>query len=512
LNIARNANEEAFAHFTSSMLVFSRYHKDETWAEKLVPSNLVGGRGALGDTTAAAVLADMVGKMDLSLSTDTATVKGNIEESKTNGYAFAGSVALSTKGTTQPILVSLTLNDAPLGGFRIGYLSGKDIVPLAGATIQGGSTVELCPLVTSYQEIRKALMGDRTDSGSPIITGNVIAVFSTSSGGTSATLNVTIQIDTRLALDIQVLSIKSTMGSEHTERAADLFTSTTVATAAVRLSIGVKNGAPPDDLELRLPIAGIVIVSPDGNTKGPDGFERAKISTGGSVPSVEDLEVLKSETVQPRVTADLLSTESPGVYSTNVSFDFSGLATAGDSSDLRLYCPLKVSSDLRTDFAIEVQSGGFMPSRTGPMSVTATYNQWVRQALGSTFTMIFATNGTVIIQLPTNGKIAAFPVPPAEVVAAIKEVLLRSTIVFTSLSGTLNATQNKVKDSLRSAKYTTVEDGVLITASSDFLSATSTSFGGTTVVSRALMETHLHTVTFKCRPTDSAQSPTYTKR
>ena len=43
-NLSRTGAEEGFAHFTMSMLVFARYHKDEDWAAKLLNTGSLPAR------------------------------------------------------------------------------------------------------------------------------------------------------------------------------------------------------------------------------------------------------------------------------------------------------------------------------------------------------------------------------------------------------------------------------------------------------------------------------------
>ena len=509
LNIARNSNEEAFAHFTSSMLVFSRYHKDEIWAEKLVPSNLVGKRGALTDTTAAAVLADMVGKMDLKFSASLATISGTITEATSGTRQFKNVVSISATGIGQNIQCDVTMDGKQIDGFRLMYQpDGGSSVYLAGSYIPGGRTYPLVPFVSNFEALRDAIVGSAEASAQEEVQAT-IHVVAKPTVGASAEMDILLTLNTLRELKIEVISINGVDGASSSIRPAkDVFPSTNTMQGQIKVSVGLKSGVPLESLNAIVLASDAIVVGPDDSPNG----RGLKVSGGGSQVSVKDQDLINAAppVVDPPFIPFIADPYNAGTYLVVVDLKFDRLAQRAGVTKLGTENPFETARQLAADFRLQVTPQGYAKSTSGRITLAATYESWLTNALGSTFTLVSVSN-QIILQFPTNAPLATYPMSTRESAEALKSLLLQATLVFDA--GSLSIDLRKANESLKMAKVTPVADGVRISVSSTFLSATSfdaRTFGVTSTGGDVLP--YVNSITFKLKPSLSAQSPTYTKR
>ena len=503
LNIARNSNEEAFAHFTSSMLVFSRYHKDEIWAEKLVPSNLVGKRGALGDTTAAAVLSGMVGKMDLSLNKSATSIRGVITEAGT-GYVFDTELTLTATGISQAVNSTITIGGEPIDGLRIAYNAGGVNVPIAGAWLPAGQ-YPLFPVITNYESLRSALLklsgSSRTQE---TLLGTASITLEPQSSGASAKLTLVIMLDPRREIVITILKMNETVGTRLRDKADKVFVTSSYMRALVTFDAKLKGGAADEMLWKDITDTKIEVIAPDKDGKEP------LVSTGGYSPSEEDTMILKNPLNKPTVTTSSILRNSDGTYQANVTFDFIELRTVMKITDLRTTNPLFASGTLQADFRLRLSPKYYAPSTSGQSSISADYTTYITTMLSSS-ALITYSGSSFYLRLKLNADATTYGT--IETVSSAILGLIKKANVKATMSGSYQLDTVRSKAALAKATVSGINgaDVTLIIPDRLFISAPSAGIFSPAVVAQKALD-NLASYTLLFAPKDSAQSPTYTNR
>lgn len=515
LNIARNANEEAFAHFTSSMLVFSRYHKDETWAEKLVPSNLVGKRGALTDTVAAAVLSGMIGKLDLSFKTSTATIKAPIKAGNKDKVDFSTETILTAVGIPQSLTTTYVSNGTPVDGFRLAYTdSNKALIKLDGATLPSNFTeFVIHPLITDYEALRSvALKNGKPDKEYKVSL--TVQVTVTPVAGRAATLSVLLTIDTVQDLVLSVVSINSTEGKMYEGKAADIFSSDdNIATLDVSFTATV-SGKSPDGLENTLLGAPISIVGPDEapNTEQIAG-NRVTVSSGGQTLSPDDVKLLDSRLASPIVWTSPIDPVSIGLFHTTIGIDYSSLAKAASVTSLKSTSPLAASNILQTDFRLQLRAEGYSTCRSEKLTLKINYETEVRSMLSSTMKVEYAKNGDQFwLTFNLNANASSYKIPRDQVGATVLALVKKSKVSATFSNGyTLDAGSTGALLTANNSVVGTSSVTIKVPAYSFLRALPAVVSAWTTSIQGQDSFDKLLTLTCTFQEKDSAQSPTFTK-
>ncbi|MFA6132475.1 MAG: hypothetical protein WC869_00510 [Phycisphaerae bacterium] len=397
LNIARTGAEEGFAHFTMSMLVFSRYHKDEDWAAKLLSTGSLPAKNAFDDAAASATLASMAGVMTLKLSGSKAEVQGTIDET-TKTTAFKSPLSLTVDGVSQPVQTRTTFNNVPLQGFSLQFgNTSSSRNPLNGSTT-GVGTFDLVPSVTDFGALLTSLQA--ANGGTPI-SGKTNVHFTVDMKPATGDVITTLAIDmvvnatqtpTASGVTTRIGASTDDLGASVTKPAAEIFTTSTVP-LKVRFNLAA-SGIPLMLTPTQISGTKLVLVHPTTGAELTDDhgpLVEAKVGTLGAIEQADIDMASKSGAAKVSVAAALSSPlDASARYELAVTFDYSQM-----SSTLQTANPFASATDLVTSFRYRLKIPGYNDVTLDPVFITAHYTtSWI--------TNLIANIDSVIAELTSN--------------------------------------------------------------------------------------------------------------
>lgn len=398
LNITRSGADEGFAHFTMSMLVFARYHKDEDWAAKLLMTGSLPAKNAFDDAAASATLASMVGKMTLKLSQASAVVTndagGVLSEGAKGEISFRTKVQLTATGVAQPVSTETTTitedrSSVPLPGFTLEFGNTKGSrVPLNGSTVTAG-TFDVVPVVSDFAALRDAVQSAMgvSDTGKFAVKAKIR--IKPTMGEDIVELAVNFQLNTVTTPEAKNLVVF--LGADQTDKPAtssqpakEVFQSATTSEIVAQFNIFKTSGSPLDvtnalngsDIKL------MHATKPEEITASKGSIVSAKTGTIGAIEKA-DIDAAAKPGAATSTTTSIVATgdASSGQVRLTTVFDYSQLA---GGLDLQAANPFVSAKDLETSFRYKIKLQGFNEFITPIVSVTAQYAAtWISKLLQS---------------------------------------------------------------------------------------------------------------------------------
>lgn len=388
LNISRTGAEEGFAHFTMSMLVFARYHKDEDWAAKLLNTGSLPAKTAFTDAAATATLTSMAGTMVIKLSASTAEVQQTVDETTTDELQFKSPLSLIISGNAQPVKVSVSVAISgpsfPVQGFILKFgNTSSSRVSLDGSTT-GVGTFDLVPAITDFAAFLQSAnpLGKTGKLNVPLtITlkpalGEVI---------TTLTVNLvvnTVQTPKSAGMTVRLGTDSTDLPSNVNKEAKDIFQTPTTSVITLRFNVQNAAGNPLKLTQDMLTATVATLWDPEKNvtlaTTGP----KVEAKTG-TLNAVEKADTdIASKAGAAKVTVGPVLTlleESTSLVELAVTFDYAQLGT-----NLKTVNPFVSAKDLVTSFRYKLKIGSFNEFLTEKVTVAARYEKsWIQNLIMS---------------------------------------------------------------------------------------------------------------------------------
>lgn len=391
LNVTRSGADEGFAHFTMSMLVFARYHKDEDWAAKLLQTDSLPAKNAFDDAAASATLASMVGKMTLKVTPGTVSIGSVLSEGAKEPLIFKPTAKLEASGVAQPVSTETTLitrdESLPLPGLALYFgNSSADRSPLNGSTVSTGS-FDLVPVVTDFAALRDAVASFLPGTTAGLLNARVNIRIKPTMGEEIISLGVTLQINTIQTPEAKNLTVRLNDSTDDkpatsSHPAKEVFESNTTSKITARFNIFKANGSPLDVTNALTGGAVVTLMHPtkptDRSADGP--MLTAKTGTIGAVEDADVQAAAKSGAARVSVSTTIVPIEpQQGLVGVITTFDYAQLAGV---SNLREANPFVSAKDLETSFRYKIQLQGFNEFITPVVSVTAQYQAtWISRII-----------------------------------------------------------------------------------------------------------------------------------
>ncbi len=459
LNISRSGNDESFAHFTSSMLVFQRYHPREEDARKLLVPSTLPPRQAFNDTVAIATLAALAGTMTVTFKGASGTVKGKVTESASSSLIFDSASSVVFGGTPQRLVVTYNVNQQPVQGFSLQYgttansrTAFEDAQPPIG-------TFSLYPAVTDFNSFIESLKAAGIDTKNPVtITVTARPAF----GETTATFTVTLAVDAtrtpkveqvEVALDEAFANVK-TMPA--TFKPSEFFTSNYLSNKLyIQLRLKTPAGvALPADV-----LTSVSAIPYDPEVEKHSAAAAKVAATTGTTPST--MEIDKTKVAKPNMATifthpfQQVGDPADGIIRTYVEIDCGALSDASGGADLRTTNPFAGANELSLSFRLRLafaSDSGYSPILLPTVfKFVAKYEKvWPYLMLSSisSITRIPDTfdpfdrdrnaSSTIRVSLSPNKQLSMLPATPQEVVDTVLVIIKGSTYVVDGTSISLS--------------------------------------------------------------------------
>ena len=385
LNISRSSNDEGFAHFTMSMLVFGRYHKDEDLASRMVSSVTSQAKNAFDDVAAQATIAAMLGETTLILHGGQGTVMGVVTETNVGTLKFTSPIELEVKGVPQSVSCVAKFNGKLVRGFSIFYGDINSTAILLNGSSPGERRVPLHPQISSIDSLIKTI---EEGTGKPLggkETHHFDVYFSPQTGGKLSELKVGITVDplrqpkiSGIALGLTNQPSRKEYGVDAKAPAREVFTSVgypLVCRFTLEFFLQTAGGAP-----LGLNHTQVAALQFDSMDPVKDGVQKADATASASTGIIQT--VVKAEveaasrkgsvTITPP-TAILLDSATTRIRITG-ALDYIQLASDRLVSDLATQNPFASAKDLAVSLRLRLKGiVGYKEVVTPAITITAEY-------------------------------------------------------------------------------------------------------------------------------------------
>lgn len=437
LNISRTGAEEGFAHFTMSMLVFARYHKDEDWAAKLLNTGSLPAKTAFTDAAATATLASMAGTMVIKLSASMAEVQQTVDETTTDELQFKSPLSLIISGNAQPVKVCVSVAIGGPSFLAQGFIlkfgnTPSSRVPLDGSTT-GVGTFDLVPAITDFAAFLQSV-------NSPGKTGKLnvplTITLKPALGEVITTLTVnlvvnTVQTPKSAGMAVRIGTGQIDLPSNVNKEAKDIFQTPTTSAISLRFNVQNAAGNPLKMTQAMLDATAATLWDPEKDvtlaTTGPK--VEAKVGTLNAVEKADTGIASQAGAAKVTVGPVLTLLEEPtGLVELAVTFDYVQLGT-----NLKTVNPFVSAKDLVTSFRYKLKIGSFNEFLTEKVTIAARYaKSWVSSLIWSIKTVEANDSDitSITFNLNTTATSTLLPSKYNAVKQAIESIVSGSTFVF----------------------------------------------------------------------------------
>lgn len=489
LNISRSGSEESFAHFTMSMLVFSRYHALETEAIQLFPAGGEATTTYFTDKVAAKILEASAGKMTIKLSATTTQIAQKLSESSSGSLSFKTPVTITTTGVAQPVKVLALYQGKPIHGVDLLYGNSASSRQLLDGSALNAGTYDVVPFVRNFQaflaSLRDALSGGTGStrnpdgsmkSGTPLNNSNVpqSLVFTISPAmepWNVSLLTAAMTLDLTQSPTISGLSLRFGTAQEDYDAAVTLpaktvFQTATTSTVKMRFTLQAQGSGP-----INLGSIGntkITLWHPTKDTTLQVTGAVLSANVGPSIPSPDEADLkaaarpLGARALPPPTIVALVA--SLGSVELTLVLNYAMLPKVVDMQSIN---PFTAAKDLVTSFRLKLEIPGYGPVITPVVSIDAQLSgaSWLsnfltgvksvryeQTPLGGTFTQM-----TFTVDPTAKERIASDP-------TSVKTAVLSAVgnMAFTVAGGTFDTTR------LRTGSVTDLTDSLVTVTSNAF--------------------------------------------
>jgi len=394
LNISRTGAEESFAHFTMSMLVFQRYHKDEDWAAKMLNTGSLPAKQAFPDASALATLESMAGKMSITLDHKFVSVKETVSEKTAGELTFSQPLSMKIDGVPQPVDVVVKYRGSSIPGIGLKYGTSSSSMSTLNGSSPGRGTHDVALFVHDFRAFTEALQSKAGNPAGKAMNAALEISITPSTGGNPASVTVDMIIDTKYTPKLAGFQLR--LGSSQTDLGLvgswppkTVFQTPSTSAITLRFTITGPDGGAIDATALTG--TRLTLVHPEKDTdlsaSGP-----AISAANGTLGAVEKADIdaaALSGAAKVSVAPVLVALDPNGLCQITTTFDYSQLAAG---VNLATSNPFASAKDLTTAFRFKLSIPGLNDCFTDKVSITAQYAKtWVSSLLQTLTSVEYGT-------------------------------------------------------------------------------------------------------------------------